>query len=188
MTVARQKPDAGPGRRVRELCEASKLLRVAIEADIPKITAKWGRYTYSIDSALPGRHMLHLYGALTREDAGILAQARTGHTHLRQYLARTRQIESAVCERGSGVESVKHVILQCPMWTSQRERLKKPAGDRWGNVSFLLGGKSSRKDPRSGEFIDGNKWRPNLDVVRATIAFMKSTGRFAAQAAGSQHL
>lgn len=165
-----------------------KLLRIAVAADFPRITAQWGKYTYSIDSALPGRHTLRLNGALTREDAGILAQARTGHTHLRQYLARTHQIDSAICECGSGVESVKHVILQCPVRAPQRRRLKEAAGDRWGDISFLLGGKSSRKDPRSGESIDGDKWRPNLDVVQATIAVMKSTGRFAAQAVNIQHL
>ncbi|GIZ36535.1 hypothetical protein CKM354_000000600 [Cercospora kikuchii] len=152
-----------------------------MEADVPKEAPAWGRYTYAIDSALPGRHTLQLYGALTREDAGILAQARTGHAHLREYLARTRQLESAVCECGSGVESVKYVILHCPLWASPRGALREAAGDSWGDVSFLLGGKSRKKDPRTGLLVDGERWRPNLDIVRATITFLKSTGRFAPQ-------
>ena len=147
-----------PGRRIREHSEALKLLRAAVGADVPRTPSEWGGYTYSIDKALPGRHTLRLYGALTREDAGILAQARTGHTHLREYLARTHQIESALCECGRGVESVKHVLLQCSLWTSQRDRLREAAGDRWGDVSFLLGGKSRKTNPQSGEPIDGDKW------------------------------
>ena len=188
MTDVQQQPSRKSEPQVRERAEALKLLRTAVEADIPKHSAQWGKFTYAIDKALPGRHTLRLYGSLNREDAGVLAQARTGHTHLRQYLARVHRIDSAVCECGDGVESVKHVILYCPMWAPQRDRLKKAAGDRWGDVSFLLGGKSSKKDPRTGQFIDGDKWRPNLDVVHATIAFMKSTGRFAAQAVGAQSL
>ena len=148
----------------------------------------WGRYTCSLDSAAPGKHTLLLYGALSREDAGILAQARTGHTHLRDYLARTRQIASPICECKGGAESVKHVILHCPMWASPRRQLREVAGDRWGWVSFLLGGKSRRKDLNTGKLVDGDGWRPDLAVVKATIAFLKSTGRFAAHAQVEQQL
>lgn len=179
---AHRTPNVDPKRRVREQLEVYRLLQTAVKADIPTDTSRWGKYTYSLDSAAPGKHTLMLYGALTREDAGILAQARTGHTHLRDYLARTRQIASPICECGGGVESVKHVILHCPVWASQRQQLKEVAGDRWSDVSFLLGGKSRRRDLRTGKPVDGDGWRPNLAVLRATIAFLKSTGRFAAQA------
>jgi len=185
-TAADRSPCVHPDRRVREYSEALKLLRTAVEADIPKVATVWGRYTYAIDSALPGRHTLRLYGALSREDAGILAQARTGHAHVREYLARTHQIDSATCECNHGVESVKHVLLHCPLWTSQRRQLRAAAGDRWGDVSFLLGGKSRKVDPRSGNLVDGEKWRPNMSIVQATIGFLKSTGRFTAVAPPTQ--
>ncbi len=68
------------------------------------------------------------------------------------------------------------------MWTAQRQPLKEAAGERWGDVFFLLGGKSRRRDARTGKLTDGDKWQPDLDVVRATIAFLKSTGRFSSQA------
>lgn len=86
------------------------------------------------------------------------------------------------------MESVKHVILHCPTWASQRQQLKEVAGDRWGDVSFLLGGKSRKVDTKTGKPVDGDGWRPNLVVVRATIAFLKSTGRFAAHAQVEQHI
>jgi ribonuclease HI len=187
-TRAHRTPDPNPRQRVRERLETFRLLQTAVRADIPAKPSRWGRYTYSLDCAAPGKHTLQLYGALSREDAGILAQARTGHTHLRDYLARTRQIASATCECKEGVETVKHVILQCPTWSAQRQQLREVAGGRWGDVSFLLGGKSRKIDTRTGKPVDGERWRPNLVVVRATIAFLKGTGRFAAHAQVEQHL
>ena len=181
MTSIGKKPTSDLGRLVREHCAVSKLLRKAVEADKPEATPTWGRYTYAIDSALPGKHTLRLYGPLSREDAGILAQARTGHTHLNEYRARIKQADSALCDCNGGVESVKHVILQCPTWTIARQRLREAAGDRWGDVSFLLGGKSRKSDPMTGMPIDGDKWKPDMNVVRETITFLKSTGRFSAQ-------
>jgi hypothetical protein len=180
-TVTGKKPTTDMERRVTDSREVSKLLAKAVEIDKPEVTTTRGRYTYTMDSALPGKHTLQLYGSLSREEAGILAQARTGHTHLNEYRARIKQADSAVCECSSGVESVQHVVLQCPMWTSQREQLKEVAGNRWGDMSFLLGGKSRKSDPRTGQSIDGDRWKPDMKVVRATIAFLKSTGRFSAQ-------
>ena len=174
-------PTTDLARRVREHRAVSKLLVNAVEAGTPEATITWGRYTYTLDSALPGKHTLQLYGPLSREDAGILAQARTGHTHLNEYRARIKQAESALCECGGGVESVKHVILQCPTWTTARQRLREAAGDRWGDVSFLLGGKSRKSDPMTRMPIDGDRWKPDMKVVRETITFLKSTGRFSAQ-------
>jgi ribonuclease HI len=182
MTAPGIRTMAEPERRVREYCEVFKLLRKEVEADIPKVIGTWGRYTHAIDSALPGKHTLQLYDMLSHEDAGILAQARTGHTHLNEYLARVKRADSAACACQGGAESVKHVILHCQMWTTQRQPLKEAAGERWGDVSFLVGGKSRKRDARTGELIDGDKWQPNLDVVRATIALLKSTGRFSSQA------
>ena len=120
MMAIGKKATSDLGRFVREHRAVSKLLRKAVEADKPEATPTWGRYTYGIDSALPGKHTLQLYGPLSREDAGILAQARTGHTHLNEYRARIEQADSALCECNGGVETVKHVILQCPTWSSAR--------------------------------------------------------------------
>jgi ribonuclease HI len=181
MTMLGKTPTADMTRRVREHCMLSKLLQKAVEADAPETASTWGRYTYAMDSALPGKHTLQLYGPLSREDSGILAQARTGHTHLNEYRARIKQADSPLCDCNGGVESVKHVLLHCPMWTTERQHLREVAGNRWGDVSFLLGGKSRKCDPRTGESMDGDKWKPDTKVVRETIAFLKSTGRFSAQ-------
>ena len=181
-TMTRDIAMVEPEQRVREYAEVARILHKEINALEPQVTRRWGKYTQAIDSALPGKHTLRLYGTLSHEDAGILAQARTGHTHLNEFLARIKRIESAECACEGGAESVKHLILQCPQWSTQRQPLKKIAGVRWGDVSYLLGGKSHRRDARTGKLIDGDGWTPNLEVVRATIAFLKSIGRFSSQA------
>ena len=67
-----------------------------------------------MDSALPGKHTLPFYGPLSREDAGIHAQARMGHTHLNQYRARIKQADSALWKCNGGVDSVSHMLLLLP--------------------------------------------------------------------------
>jgi hypothetical protein len=40
-----------------------------------------------------------------------------------------------------------------------------------------------RKDPESGKLLDGERenWNPNLTVVKATVQFLKETGRLTYQ-------
>ena len=65
------------------------------------------------------------------------------------------------------------------MWNVQRKTLQAIAGDRWGDVSYLLGGWGKRKDANSGKLLDGEKdnWKPNLTVVKATVQYLQETGR-----------
>jgi hypothetical protein len=43
----------------------------------------------------------------------------------------------------------------------------------------MLGGHTERKDWKTGKQIDGekSKWRPNTQMVKATILFLQQTGR-----------
>jgi hypothetical protein len=64
-----------------------------------------------------------------------------------------------------------------------RRELRAAAGDRWGDVPYLLGGWGTRKDVRTGQLLDGlkEKWKPDLAVVKATIRFLEKTGRLSIQ-------
>ena len=57
--------------------------------------------------------------------------------------------------------------------------LQAITGDRWGDISYMLGGWGKRKDPISGRLLDGEKesWKPDLTVVKATVQFLQETGR-----------
>jgi hypothetical protein len=58
----------------------------------------------------------------------------------------------------------------------------------WGDVPYLLGGWGRRRDPESGELLDGERetWKPNLTVVKATVQFLKETGRLTYQSEEGQ--
>jgi hypothetical protein len=137
-----------------------------------------GQYTWKMDQALPGKHTLRLYGALTSDQAAILIQARTGHCRPNRYLARIGLVESALCECERGEETIRHVILSCPRWAEERRELRIVAKERSGDVPFLLGGWGKKKDSK-GQLVDGpkEKWKPDLDVVKATIRFLEQTER-----------
>jgi hypothetical protein len=53
-----------------------------------------GKHSKRIDTALPGKHTRELYDRLTRKEAGILAQLRTGMERLNGYLRRINAEES----------------------------------------------------------------------------------------------
>lgn len=71
---------------------------------------------------------------------------------------------SDLCECGEK-ETVKHVLLDCRRWQTERKELRGAVRDRigWGDVPFLLGGWSGRKD-LAGKYIDREaaSWNPHL--------------------------
>jgi hypothetical protein len=165
--------------------------RAAFRENRAMTTQKWrqlltkattGKFTKTIDKALPQGHTRKLYDKLPREEAAILTQLRTGRSHLNDYLEKIKAFPSELCPCGQP-ETVEHFLIACPKWTNERQQLKQAAGARWTDLSYLLGGWSGKKLP-NGEYLDGprDKWRPNLKVVSATIAFAKETKRLEMEA------
>jgi len=143
----------------------------------------FGQYTWRLDAALRGKHTRTLYGQLKQHQAAVLIQARSGYSHLNAYKARIGVADSCRCSCDQGAETVEHIVLRCPKWDSQRTALVAVAGPRWGDMSYLLGGYSSRKVWSTGLPVDGpkDKWKPQMEVVRATIDFLMQTGRMMPQ-------
>lgn len=105
---------------------------------------------------------------------------KTRKCRLRAYLCKIGAEESDLCEE-CGQETVKHVLLDCRKWRTERRELREAMKDksRWGNLPCLLEGWSGLKDS-AGRWIDGKAatWNPDLTVVRATINFAMEIGRF----------
>jgi hypothetical protein len=57
--------------------------------------------------------------------------------------------------------------------------LRAAAGDRSGDMSYLLEGWGSKKDIRTGQLLDDpkEKWKLDLAVVKAIIRLLEKTGR-----------
>ena len=117
-----------------------------------------------------------MYGQLNSTEAAILTQLRTGKTFLNKYLYKIKASETAACDCGS-IESVAHFLFACRRWRQQRAKLRQQHGERFGELSYALGGYSSRQE--GGESIDGpiERWKAGMEAVRATIEFARSTGR-----------
>jgi len=177
-------------RRVREAVGLIKAIEQDRKRDSDQFDPEGlpGQYTWKLDQALPGRHTLRLYGVFTSEQASILIQARTGHCRLNQYLSRIGMVDDAKCSCGIDDETIRHILCVCPLWAEQRITLQAAASERRGDVSYLLGGWSKRKDANSGKFIDGekDKWKPDITVVKAIIQFLQETGRLTYQSQEGQ--
>ena len=93
---------------------------------------------------------------------------------LNGYLAKIGAAESGMCECGRESESVDHFLFRCPQWLEQRQSLFKLArkANRWGDLSFALGGWSSERKDGSLQ-----SWKPTQEMVSATIKFAMATNR-----------
>jgi ribonuclease HI len=138
-----------------------------------KAPEKTGKYSKTLDSALPGKHTRRLYDKLSRKEAAVLAQLRTGMARLNTFLYRIRASTTDQCDCGQGQETVDHFLFRCRRWTTHRTELLQCTQTNRGNMSFYLGGKTP---------TDDDKWTPNMDAVRATIRFAIATGRLEANA------
>jgi hypothetical protein len=87
----------------------------------------------------------------------VLIQARIGRGRLNKSLHRLKIVDTADCQCGEGEESIQHVLLHCPTWAAERVALQAAAGDRWGEVCYLLGGWGTKKRWETGEPLDGPK-------------------------------
>jgi len=98
-----------------------------------------------------------LYDGLSRRNTAMLVRLRTGHCALNNYLNRMNITESPMCECRQSRETVRHYIMECPIYESCRETLRNTVGARNLRLERLLG-------------------QPKF--IKHTIQFVNSSGRF----------
>ena len=77
---------------------------------------------------------------LIRRQTAQLAQLRTAHCLLNQYLYRFGYADSLRCECRSGlIENVEHFLLHCPQYDSQHTKLMREVGVCGMRMEKLLG-------------------------------------------------
>jgi hypothetical protein len=147
---------------------------------------KSGRGLRELDSALPGKHVRLLYDNLTRPEAQVLAQLRTGHSKLREFLFRIGAVDSDQCECGQGKEDTRHFVLHCQPHQHLRADMIRAGGRRYGDLSYVLGGRSSLQR-RNGSNADGppEQWAPDISVVMSVIRFALKAGRLGASSSST---
>ena len=128
-----------------------------------------GKAIKELDYALPGPHTKMIYDGLSKEDAKIIAQLRTGDAKLNMFLTRIKAVKSATCACDAAPESIRHFLFSYPRWIGQRRELYTKYPGKEGNVRFFLGAKGPQ---------DNHTWKPNVGAVRATVCYVKATKRF----------
>lgn len=123
-------------------------------------SSKRFKTTCKIDAKMvnPKGHFLNLTTALTRAQASILFQLRTGHAPLNHHLHRINAIDSPLCTLcHSGSETVRHYLLLCPALAKHRYFLSRAGAVISRSLPHLLG---------------QAKYLPNL------FNYIMATGRF----------
>jgi hypothetical protein len=108
-----------------------------------------------------------MYNELSKRQASVLAQLRTGMTPLSGYLHNIKAVETNLCECSEAVESREHFVFRCARWSEQREILGVWTVEE--DLSRLLGGKAS---------TDSDDWTTDMDAVRAVVQFTLATKLF----------
>lgn len=88
-----------------------------IKRDAASHLAKSSRYRRlrAIDSSVPSPHFRKLTAELTRKQASLLIQLRTGHIPLNHHLARIGKVNSPTCPAcREKEETVHHFLMTCP--------------------------------------------------------------------------
>lgn len=132
-----------------------------------------GKFTKSIVKApTPHKHTRLLYSGKSKYHAWILCQLRTGICRLSRYLGTIGATDFTQCYCQRGVETVDHFLFRCSLWSEHSSKIRRLAGTRWGDTSYLLGGWS--RPSKDGLF---EKWKPNAEMINATIQFAANTTR-----------
>lgn len=117
-----------------------RLLRSAVESRIREtINAQWeqewqtkphGRAVYEL-TPIPTREVLRIHRSLPRPLSTVIVQMRTGKIGLRHYLYRygVPDMQDGDCRCGRTTQTVRHVLLACPLFKNLREQyLARPGG------------------------------------------------------------
>jgi hypothetical protein len=95
------------------------------------------RHLEQLDSALPGQHVRLVYDSVTRTEAHILAQLRTGHSKLRGFLAKIKAEDTDQCQCGQGKENTRHFLFHCSRFQQLRGDIVREGRERYGDLSYM---------------------------------------------------
>ena len=121
--------------------------RQTLKSDIKKRwKSKWKvspRYSSAsnIDYSLPSDNYIHIANQLTRNQASVLIQLRTGHLPLNTVLFRIKRSDTPHCPHchNGTRETLVHYIFFCPHYEHARQRIHAVTSREKNAIAFLLG-------------------------------------------------
>lgn len=109
--------------------EAKKVLRGS---------KQWGKMK-NVDASMPSTRFQKTVVKLTRGQASLLMQLRTGHAPLNAHLHRLKAVDSPVCAScENAYESVHHYLMDCPATQTYRRDLLYVLGRESRSLGTLL--------------------------------------------------
>jgi hypothetical protein len=105
---------------------------------------RWDKVSRAARAARPRREMepadipdfegrnLASHEGLAKHESSLITQIRTGKIGLRAFLfyRRVPDVETPLCECGTGRETALHVTVGCPNWDEERESLRQAIAPR----------------------------------------------------------
>lgn len=153
---------------------ATKVKLTHLQALTQRAMTDWrasprGRAFLSIDPGLPSPKYMAAIRSLSRRQAAVIFQLRTGHIPLNSHLHRISRAPARTCPAcGAAPETVHHFLLLCPAFANARARFLTGMGRRSRDLSALLGTPAA--------------FRPLLMYVGATRRLAHTFGNVAPQA------
>ena len=124
---------------------ATKAKLMHLQALVQRASLEWrtsprGRCFLSIDPKLPSAKYMTAISSLSRRQAAVIFQLRTGHVPLNYHLYRISRAPSCTCPAcGATPETIHHFLLLCPSFAHAHARYLSGMGRRSWDLSALLG-------------------------------------------------
>lgn len=111
-----------------------------LSSEMPRSVVEWPSVlcltTYSVDDGLPAKRSLRVYDSLTRHQAFLLIQLRTGYSWLATHARRWNFTDDDSCVCGA-IEMVMHVVVDCPRLRDLRGQLRSKVGDAFSSIATM---------------------------------------------------
>jgi len=126
-----------PGRSPSHRNGSSICPRARNRTSLP-VRATSGESVRRVDVAWPGSHIRRMYDSLSRSEASILAQLRTGMTPLNVYLYLIGASQTSLCDCDEAAEPRQHFTSHCRKCPGSVEEQQRSLSCPWGTSSPIL--------------------------------------------------
>jgi Ribonuclease HI len=138
---------------IRLAAAAKRGIKQDIKAVWEKSWSKTGRTARRTRRLIeaPNKSNLAYWKGLRKASSSVLIQLRTGIIGLAEYLAKIKKVDSPRCQCNMGNQSVRHVLLECPLLEEQRHEMMNELFEE--GVSMTLGEEEMLREAKAAPIV-----------------------------------